>query len=338
MLEPGRPLHRVGTVPDRCDATRRRGLRPWPGGGAGGRRRGGRPGDRRPAGPVPAPGGVPTRCWRPTGNAGWSSPSSTDLTSPSWTSGSRTSTVSRCAGGCGPGHPTCPCCSSPPGAPRRTAWPASTSVPTTTWSSRSRRRSWWQGCRRSSDGSDADHRSATTTRRSSPSGRSRSTWRDGRPGSTVRPSRSPRREFALLAFLARNRSLALTRRQLLDGAWGLDWDGDERTVDVHVRQLRRKLGPALPLTTVWGVGYRLAEWHRHGRPRFTSRSAWRSAPWIIVSSSPSGRPNAQEGSASALPSCVDWVLASLVMPGGRGPAARISGSWRGFARRSSLPA
>ncbi|MGH9270346.1 MAG: response regulator transcription factor [Ilumatobacteraceae bacterium] len=65
------------------------------------------------------------------------------------------------------------------------------------------------------------------------------------------------REFELLAFLARNRSLALTRRQLLDGAWGLDWEGDERTVDVHVGQLRRKLGAALPLATVWGVGYRL---------------------------------------------------------------------------------
>ncbi len=65
------------------------------------------------------------------------------------------------------------------------------------------------------------------------------------------------REFDLLAFLAENRGLALSRRQLLDGAWGADWVGDERTVDVHVRQLRKKLGDALPLDTVWGVGYRL---------------------------------------------------------------------------------
>jgi DNA-binding response OmpR family regulator len=65
------------------------------------------------------------------------------------------------------------------------------------------------------------------------------------------------REFDLMAHLLRNRGLALTRRQLLDGAWGPDWIGDERTVDVHVRQLRRKLGDDLPLTTVWGVGYRL---------------------------------------------------------------------------------
>lgn len=65
------------------------------------------------------------------------------------------------------------------------------------------------------------------------------------------------REFDLLAFLSENRGLALSRRQLLDGVWGPDWVGDERTVDVHVRQLRKKLGDAFPLSTVWGVGYRL---------------------------------------------------------------------------------
>ncbi len=65
------------------------------------------------------------------------------------------------------------------------------------------------------------------------------------------------REFDLLAYLAEHRGLALSRRQLLDGVWGPDWVGDERTVDVHVRQLRKKLGEALPLVTVWGVGYRL---------------------------------------------------------------------------------
>ncbi len=65
------------------------------------------------------------------------------------------------------------------------------------------------------------------------------------------------REFDLLQFLATNAGLALTRQQLLDGVWGAGWYGDERTVDVHVRQLRKKLGPALPLVTVWGVGYRL---------------------------------------------------------------------------------
>ncbi len=65
------------------------------------------------------------------------------------------------------------------------------------------------------------------------------------------------REFDLLAYLAENQGLALSRRQLLDGVWGVDWVGDERTVDVHVRQLRKKLGDGFPLSTVWGVGYRL---------------------------------------------------------------------------------
>ena len=66
------------------------------------------------------------------------------------------------------------------------------------------------------------------------------------------------REFDLLRYLAENAGLALSRQQILDAVWGYGWFGDERTVDVHVRQLRKKLGDALPLDTVWGVGYRLA--------------------------------------------------------------------------------
>jgi DNA-binding response OmpR family regulator len=65
------------------------------------------------------------------------------------------------------------------------------------------------------------------------------------------------REFDLIAHLARHRGQALSRRQLLDSVWGPDWEGDERTVDVHVRQLRKKIGEDLPLATVWGTGYRL---------------------------------------------------------------------------------
>ena len=65
------------------------------------------------------------------------------------------------------------------------------------------------------------------------------------------------REFDLLQYLAENRGLALSRHQLLDGVWGYGWVGDERTVDVHVLQLRKKLSGALDLATVRGVGYRL---------------------------------------------------------------------------------
>jgi len=78
--------------------------------------------------------------------------------------------------------------------------------------------------------------------------------REARRGSDVVPLTT--REFDLLAFLANNIGLALSRQQLLDGVWGADWYGDERTVDVHVAQLRKKLGSDLPLATVWGVGYR----------------------------------------------------------------------------------
>ncbi|HEY3810671.1 MAG TPA: response regulator transcription factor [Acidimicrobiales bacterium] len=72
-----------------------------------------------------------------------------------------------------------------------------------------------------------------------------------------RPVALATREFDLLQYLAENTGLVLSRQQLLDGVWGVGWYGDERTVDVHVRQLRKKLGDALPLTTIWGVGYRL---------------------------------------------------------------------------------
>ena len=79
--------------------------------------------------------------------------------------------------------------------------------------------------------------------------------REVRVGAEVVPLAT--REFDLLQHLATNVGIVLTRRQLLDSVWGRDWYGDERTVDVHVRQLRKKLGDALPLATVWGVGYRL---------------------------------------------------------------------------------
>ncbi len=79
--------------------------------------------------------------------------------------------------------------------------------------------------------------------------------REARRGGEVVPLAT--REFDLLRYLAENTGLALTRPQILDGVWGPGWYGDERTVDVHVRQLRKKLGPGLPLATVWGVGYRL---------------------------------------------------------------------------------
>lgn len=74
-------------------------------------------------------------------------------------------------------------------------------------------------------------------------------------GEVVRPTA---REFDLLWYLATHRGLVLSRSQLLEGVWGYDYFGETRTVDVHVRQLRKKLGD-IPIETVWGVGYRMEE-------------------------------------------------------------------------------
>jgi len=65
------------------------------------------------------------------------------------------------------------------------------------------------------------------------------------------------KEFDLLWELLDHRGLVLTRDQLLERVWGYTFAGDTRTVDVHVRQLRRKLGEASPIVTVWGVGYKV---------------------------------------------------------------------------------
>jgi DNA-binding response OmpR family regulator len=64
-------------------------------------------------------------------------------------------------------------------------------------------------------------------------------------------------EFDLLRYLAERPGLALSRQQILDGVWGYDWYGDVRTVDVHIAQVRKKVGDAVAISTVRGVGYRL---------------------------------------------------------------------------------
>ena len=66
------------------------------------------------------------------------------------------------------------------------------------------------------------------------------------------------REFDLLAFFARNPGRALSRDELLRKVWGYDYVGETRTVDVHVRRLRAKLGEHhAMITTVLGAGYKL---------------------------------------------------------------------------------
>lgn len=66
------------------------------------------------------------------------------------------------------------------------------------------------------------------------------------------------KEFDLLAALARYPGIALDRERLLQLAWGADFFGDQRTVDVHVTWLREKLsGSNTRIQTVWGIGYKL---------------------------------------------------------------------------------
>jgi DNA-binding response OmpR family regulator len=66
------------------------------------------------------------------------------------------------------------------------------------------------------------------------------------------------REFDLLAALARDPGVVLGREALLEDVWGTDFAGETRTVDVHVSELRKKLGPDGPtIESVRGVGYRL---------------------------------------------------------------------------------
>lgn len=64
-------------------------------------------------------------------------------------------------------------------------------------------------------------------------------------------------EYQLLETLIRNRNIALSREKLLDLAWGIDFYGDTRTVDVHIQKLRKKLDWTDHIKTVYKMGYRL---------------------------------------------------------------------------------
>ena len=73
-----------------------------------------------------------------------------------------------------------------------------------------------------------------------------------------------RKEFELLQYLMENKGLVMTRNQILCHVWGYDFDGETRTLDMHIRTLRQKLGDkeSSCIKTVRGVGYRLV--HQEG--------------------------------------------------------------------------
>lgn len=68
------------------------------------------------------------------------------------------------------------------------------------------------------------------------------------------------KEFEILCMLLKNMDIVLTRDQLLNDIWGYSFDGESRTVDVHIRTLRQKLGEAGDvIETVRGIGYKISE-------------------------------------------------------------------------------
>ena len=85
----------------------------------------------------------------------------------------------------------------------------------------------------------------------------RTAWKDGMPVELTM------KEFDLILFLMKNPGRVYSREALLDLVWGYEYQGDTRTVDVHVRRLREKLemDPAHPeyIATKWGVGYYFSE-------------------------------------------------------------------------------
>ncbi|MCM1992207.1 response regulator transcription factor [Oceanirhabdus seepicola] len=67
----------------------------------------------------------------------------------------------------------------------------------------------------------------------------------------------PLKQYDLLCYFIKNQNLALSRTQILDKVWGIDFEGEDRAVDTCVKRLRAKLGEKnLPLKAVWGYGYR----------------------------------------------------------------------------------
>lgn len=72
----------------------------------------------------------------------------------------------------------------------------------------------------------------------------------------ARAELSPK-EYDLLVYMARNKNIALTREMLITNVWGYDFYGDDRTLDTHIKLLRRSLGPySRFIVTLRGVGYR----------------------------------------------------------------------------------
>lgn len=69
-----------------------------------------------------------------------------------------------------------------------------------------------------------------------------------------------KKEFELLLYFLMNQNLVLSREKILDAVWGIDYDGDIRTVDTHIRRLRKKIGDSY-IQTIFGMGYIMGGLH-----------------------------------------------------------------------------
>lgn len=67
------------------------------------------------------------------------------------------------------------------------------------------------------------------------------------------------REFDLFLLLLRNKNITLFREMIYEKVWGKPYDGDTRTLDLHIRRIRQKLNLGESLKTIYGIGYRLNE-------------------------------------------------------------------------------
>lgn len=72
------------------------------------------------------------------------------------------------------------------------------------------------------------------------------------------------KEFELLAYMIENKGIVLSRQKLTEEIWGFDYQGETRTIDVHIRTLRQKLGRENYIGTVRNVGYKIVDEEDHG--------------------------------------------------------------------------
>jgi DNA-binding response OmpR family regulator len=80
------------------------------------------------------------------------------------------------------------------------------------------------------------------------------------------------KEFELLCYLIKNKNIVLSREKILDSIWGLDYYGDLRTVDTHVKRLREKLGvKSYLITTVRGIGYKFEVKNNEDKKHFLGK-------------------------------------------------------------------